>query len=130
MANTRLQDEKHIPAENLLDDLAATTPSEPAVPITTAPTSSAVEVPAEAERDPCLQQASTKPLQYVNIFVDDFISAAQKPFFRRVPRVLLCAIDDVFRPNDSADSEHRREPVSMKKLLMGTPVLGVLSSSS
>jgi len=117
MANTRLQDEDHSPAEHHLDDLAATIPSDPAVPITTSTTASAVEVPTA--RDPCLQQASTKPLQYVDIFVDDFISAAQKPFLRRVRRVLLRAIDDVFRPNDADDSEHRREPVSMKKLLKG-----------
>jgi hypothetical protein len=55
----------------------------------------------------------------VDIFVDDFISAAQQPFLNRVRRTLMCAIDDVFRPLDDGDSEFRRQPVSMKKLLKG-----------
>jgi hypothetical protein len=54
----------------------------------------------------------------VDIFVDDFISAAQRPFLRRVRKTLLHAIDDVFRPLSATDAEHRREPVSMKKLLL------------
>jgi hypothetical protein len=116
LANTRLQDNHHVPAEHHLDDLAATVPVE-VPPSCRACSASAVELPIK--RDPCLEQASPEPLQYVDIFVDDFVSAAQKPFLRRVRRVLLHAIDDVFRPNDEDDSEYRREPVSMKKLLKG-----------
>ena len=51
--------------------------------------------------------------------MDDFISAAQRPFLRRVRRALMHAIDDVFRPLQVGDSEFRRQPVSMKKLLKG-----------
>jgi hypothetical protein len=116
LANSRLQDPSHVPDEHHLDDLAHATQAENAVPTTHAPLG-AVAVPTE--RDPCLQHSSTTPLQYVDIFVDDFLSAAQKPFLRRVRRTLLRAIDDVFRPNDHLDNEHRRDPVSMKKLLKG-----------
>jgi hypothetical protein len=116
LANSRLQDASHVPDDHHLDDLAHATPAKNTAPTTYASTS-AVAVPTE--RDPCLQHSSTKPLQYVDIFVDDFVSAAQKPFLRRVRRTLLRAIDDVFRPNDHLDNEHRRDPVSIKKLLKG-----------
>jgi len=99
LANSRLQDPSHVPEEHHLDDLAHATPAENAVPTTHA-SSSAVAVPTE--RDPCLQRSSTTPLQYVDIFVDDFVSAAQKPFLRRVRRTLLRAIDDVFREGTSS----------------------------
>eukprot|EP00984_Skeletonema_dohrnii_P038959 scaffold42778_cov289-Skeletonema_dohrnii-CCMP3373.AAC.1 len=76
-------------------------------------------VPLPRVSDPSLHGGDSQPLQYVDIFVDDFISAAQRPFLNRVRRTLMHAIDDVFRPLGKGDSEFRREPVSMKKLLKG-----------
>lgn len=77
-----------------------------------------IAVPVPETRDPCLPFDGF-PLQYVDIFVDDFISLAQKPFLRRVHHTLLHSIDDVFRPIQPDDSPHCREPVSLKKLRQG-----------
>lgn len=116
LANNRLQDITYQPASHHLDDLAASVPVEP--PIQCIPCSTSA-VPVPTSPDPSLLNSTRDPLQYVDIFVDDFISAAQRPFLRRVRRALLSAIDDVFRPLSATDSVHRREPVSMKKLLQG-----------
>ena len=71
------------------------------------------------QRDPSLPHPKT-PLAYVDVFVDDFIGLAQSDATgRRVRRILLQAIDDVFRPLDDKDNPARREPVSMKKLQQG-----------
>ena len=117
LANTRLQDPTYTPPPHPLDDLAEevapTTAGDPA-PVTSTPV--AVGVPVD--RDPSLP-TDTKPLQYNDIFVDDFISLAQKPFLRRVRRALLQAVDHVFRPLDGQDDPMRREPVSLKKLRQG-----------
>jgi hypothetical protein len=78
--------------------------------------SPAVAIPRE--RDPSLPFPST-PLQYADIYVDDFIPAAQRPFLRRTRRALLHAIDSVIRPLDKYDNPSRREPVSLKKLRQG-----------
>jgi len=70
-------------------------------------------------RDPSLPSIATD-LQYINIFVDDFIALCQGTNNRsRVRATLLHAIDSVFRPNDFYDDEFRREPVSLKKLRQG-----------
>merc|ERR1712197_85496 len=71
------------------------------------------------QRDPSLPRPKT-PLAYVDVFVDDFIGLAQSDATgRRVRRILLQAIDDVFRPLDDKDNPAWREPVSMKKLQQG-----------
>ena len=70
-------------------------------------------------RDPCLP-CDAKPLAIVDVFVDDFIKAAQGMSTRRRVRSLLFhALDSTFRPNDFHDSLHRREPNSIKKLRKG-----------
>ena len=56
-----------------------------------------------------------EPLQYVDIFVDNFISLAQVPNLRRVRQTLLHTINHVFRPLSAEDSAFRSEPVSLKK---------------
>ena len=58
-------------------------------------------------------------MQYVDIFVDDFISLAQQPNLHRVRRTLLHTTDHVFRPLSAEDSAFRSEPVSLKKLRKG-----------
>ena len=87
-------------------------------------------------RDPSLP-ATGQPLSYTDVFVDDFVGAAQRSAqalpphpaipvatppldnLQRVRRILLHAVDDVFRPLEPSDPPERREPVSMKKLLEG-----------
>ena len=72
-------------------------------------------------RDPCLPEGvSTRPLEYVDVFVDDFLALAQGDQARkRVRRILMKAIDDVFRPMDFYDKLERRDPISIKKLKKG-----------
>ena len=117
LANSRLGDPSYQPSPHPLDDLAASVQL-PHHPRESPSRLAEVSVPVPTTRDPCLP-TDTPPLQYVDIFVDDFMSLAQEPFLRRVRRGLLHAIDDVFRPNDGNDSEFRREPVSLKKLRAG-----------
>ena len=75
--------------------------------------------PVPLDRDPSLPSQS-RPLSYIDIFVDDFIGLAQDlTNERRVRRILLHAIDDVIRPLSESDNVHRREPVSLKKLRQG-----------
>ena len=117
LANARLRSPDYEPTSHALDDLAEDVAPACARPPRPWPnTKSAVAVPRE--RDPSLP-GDTPPLQYADIFVDDFISLAQRPFLRRVRRALLHAVDDVFRPLDADDNPSRREPVSLKKLRQG-----------
>ena len=60
-----------------------------------------------------------KPLKYVDIFVDDFVSMGQEPNTRRIRKTLLHSIDHVFRRLTDGDSPFRHEPVSLKKLRKG-----------
>jgi len=70
-------------------------------------------------RDPCLP-TSTTHAAYVDVFVDDFFKMAQgEATRRRVRSLLFHALDSTFRPNDFYDSNHRREPNSIKKLRKG-----------
>jgi hypothetical protein len=66
-------------------------------------------------RDPSITFPSTL-LQYIDVFVDDFIALAHRTNRNYVRDTLLHAIDSVFRPNDFYNNEYRREPVSLKKL--------------
>lgn len=76
-------------------------------------------LPVPTQRDPSLPE-QPRPLAYADVFVDDFIALAQRSGnSRRVRRILMHAIDDVFRPLDASDSSHRREPISLKKLRKG-----------
>merc|ERR1719291_794495 len=109
MCNARLEKEE-LPPPHALDEAAAEVmPAIPDPPPPKIPQVSTTAVPVE--RDPCLP-VSSKPLGTVDIFVDDFIALAQEyntknkkrpPALansRRVRRILLHAIDDVFRPLD------------------------------
>ena len=76
-------------------------------------------------RDPSLPTPGA-PLAYTDVYVDDFVGAAQHhrgryglDNRRRVRRLLLHAVDDVFRPLAAGDGPERREPVSLKKLQAG-----------
>jgi hypothetical protein len=78
-------------------------------------------LPFPDNRDPYLAAPRRRPLAIVDVFVDDFIAAAQGSDARlhRVRRILFTAIDQIFRPLDGADSQYRKEPASVKKLKQG-----------
>mgnify|MGYP002809560502 CR=1 FL=1 len=65
--------------------------------------------------------ARRKPVQYVDIYVDDYLGLAQGGPQRqnRVRRILFESIDSVFRPLSPTDPSTRQEPISVKKLLKG-----------
>ena len=88
----------------------------PSVPASDCGSGAAVQIPDT--RDPSLPTAGDS-LEYVDIFVDDFISLAQQPTLRRVKLTLLHTIDHGFRPLSAEDSAFRSEPVSLKKLRKG-----------
>ena len=137
LANRRLRDPSYSPPRHALDDMALTMDDD--ITATTATmtdsntdddshssaesaASAAVQpstsVAVPAKRDPCLPTTGP-PVQYVDIFVDDFVGLGQRPTARRVRKTLLHAIDQVFRPVGPDDSPFRREPVSVKKLRQG-----------
>jgi hypothetical protein len=64
---------------------------------------------------------SRKPLQYWDIYVDDFLGCVQGNQWHRraVKRSLLHSLDRVFRPLDDADTQFRQEPASLKKMDKG-----------
>ena len=127
LANIRINQLRQ-PLPHHLDELAQSIPSPPPAP----PTNMS-RLPTIA-RDPSLP-SSNKPLSYTDVFVDDFVAAAQQnaptpparttdtlpPLdnLRRIRRILLHAVDDVFRPLSPSDPPERREPVSLKKLREG-----------
>ena len=69
-------------------------------------------------RDPYLGRKNSQLLQYIDVFVDDFIGLAQEPRYRccHVRRTLFHALDKVSRPLESTDIEERKEVLSLKKL--------------
>lgn len=75
-----------------------------------------VAVKAPDTRDPSFP-TQDKYLSYVDIFVDDFMALVQGRLNkRRLRRILLRAINQVFHPLSKNASDTRREPVSIKKL--------------
>ena len=66
------------------------------------------------------QSMPTAPLAVADVYVDDFLLAAQtKRHQQRLLRLALQAIDDVMRPLAASDPSHRKEPTSVKKLGQG-----------
>jgi hypothetical protein len=60
-------------------------------------------------------------LSRFDVFVDDFIGMGQgsKKQLVNLRRILLHTLDEVFRPLEDDDSDSRKEPASVKKLLQG-----------
>ena len=94
LANTHLSNTRYHPRRHHLDTLAASMDLPPAPKFPHHNANVSVSVPVPPSCDPCLPTEGS-PLQYIDIFVDDFISLAQRPFLFRVRRALLHAIDDV-----------------------------------
>jgi hypothetical protein len=61
------------------------------------------------------------PLNYVDVFMDDFIlvTQLQKPDRLAARRTLFTCIDQVLRPLHPSDNPFRKEPNSIKKLAQG-----------
>ena len=76
--------------------------------------------PQQAVPPSTLQGHSRPPIAAVDVYVNDFLLMAQTlPQQRKVMRAALTAVDDVFRPLAPSDPPHRKEPVSVKKMLKG-----------
>ena len=107
LANAALRQGVH-PGPHRHDDVADT-PTEGAPP------------PGRARRTRTRRTTRRGPLTQVDLYMDDYIGLAQGTPRRRrwVRRVLFHAVDEIFRPNDKADSSLRRDPISIKKLLKG-----------
>ena len=108
----------HDPSPHRLDAV-----SETAVPYR-APTptevSSDVAVPLPPPGGDC-RHRRRQPLSHNDVYVDDFLSAVQGNPKRRQrhKRILLHALDEVFRPLAPGDNPHRQEPASVKKFRKG-----------
>lgn len=65
-----------------------------------------------------------RPIQYADVYVDDFIGLSQGPPATRqnTLRILLHTLDMIFRPLTPLDHEARQEPASVKKCLKATPL--------
>ena len=85
------------------------------------PTPPGLAVPIPTQPDPHLNHHRRRRVHYVDIYVDDFLAAAQgnAKARRNVHRVLMHAIDDIFRPLASDDPSTRKQPISVKKLRAG-----------
>ena len=101
-----------------LDDTADTPPDVPP-PHTDLEAATAVPLPPRV--DPHLARYRRRRLAYVDIYVDDFIGAAQgrRKHLLNVRRTLFHTIDSVFRPLVATDPPSRKAPISVKKLLAG-----------
>jgi hypothetical protein len=120
IANERILQWKR-PAKHKLDRLASNMPKSPTLS-DSAPARIATHQPLGLphQRNPNLPNRS-RILAAIDVFVDDFIGAAQGSTRRlnRIRRILMGAIDDVLRPLDDTDPPHRREPISVTKLKQG-----------
>ncbi|KAL3823171.1 hypothetical protein ACHAXA_010055 [Cyclostephanos tholiformis] len=100
-----------------LDDLAESIP-----PVEPLPPTCQYNIPS-IPRDPALPRPVGQ-LSYIDVFVDDFVGLVQDDpdslsNRRRVRRILLHAVVDVFRPLEPGDPPERQEPVSLNKLQKG-----------
>jgi hypothetical protein len=69
-----------------------------------------------------VSSAAQPPLTYFDVYIDDFIGAAQGDLSRlqAVRRTLFETVDQVFRPLEPSDTAfNREEPISVKKLSKG-----------
>ncbi|KAI2489204.1 hypothetical protein MHU86_25381 [Fragilaria crotonensis] len=118
------------PPPHPLESLAATQPATPVGTAMPSTTGDATPGPVPAFKGSPGTNAS--PLAYGDVYVDDFLLAAQtKRHQQRVLRTALHAIDRVLRPLAATDRFRVARPVSTKKLRQATPIgpLAKLSSA-
>lgn len=80
------------------------------------------QLPRANRAQPLQLHLPTRPLAYVDLYMDDFLGLAQgHPRARqRVRDTIFHCIDQVFRPNDAGDTDSpRQEPISLSKLNKG-----------
>ena len=104
------------PADDQVRQPAADSSNAPVLSLATPPLSEAIPL----ARNPLLP-IRQRILASIDIFVDDFLGAAQGSPRRlnRIRRILMEAIDDIFRPLHPNDPATRREPISVSKLRKG-----------
>jgi hypothetical protein len=115
------------PPPHRLDEAASSPPPavEPTPPLLPEPVFDSLDAPVPSLPPPepgdLPQGPRRKPLQYVDIYVDDYLGLVQGGPRRqnRVRRILFESIDAIFRPLDPRDPNIRQEPISVKKLLKG-----------
>jgi hypothetical protein len=99
--------------EHRLEGVAATPPDD-------APGSHSQRRNVDTPAPPVLSGWGRPPVSKVDVYVDDFILMAQTHHQRtQVMRATLTAIDEVMRPLSDSDTQHRKEPASVKKMLKG-----------
>lgn len=124
LANAALRSDAD-PEPHRLEVEAESTPSPVAAVSTTAIPLASTPVPATSlppgPRPRGRASPRRKPLQYVDVYVDDYLGLSQggPRRRRRTLRVLLSAIDAIFRPLSPDDPAPRQEPSSVKKLRKG-----------
>ena len=114
LANSALRDRDLRPRSSVhrLEAVAATPPPESVTASIAAPTATAHPLPPPMTGGP--------PVAAVDVDVDDSLLLAQTANQRTtVLRAALNAINQVFRPLEPGDPEHRKEPASVKKMLQG-----------
>jgi hypothetical protein len=118
ITNRRLANHWRAPPHRL-ESLANTPPTEPFDVDT--PIALPVHAPLPTSTRPTNRLTRKRPLQKVDVFVDDFVGLCQgtEQQLSSVRRTLLHSLDEVLRALDSADNEHRKEPASTKKLKQG-----------
>jgi hypothetical protein len=94
------------------DSLQAPVPALLQAPVPALPTPDLSTLPKGPRR---------KPVQHVDIHVDDHLGPVQGGVRRRsrVQRILFESVDAMFRPLSPEDPTTRQEPISVKKLLKG-----------
>ena len=72
-------------------------------------------------RNPYLRRPKAKLLEYVDVFVDEFLGMAQGPRHRRhhFRRTLFHTLEKVFQPHERQDTKQRKEVLLLKKLDVG-----------
>ena len=104
-----------------LESLASSRPPRRQQPTNTRRVEVAQATPVPTRPDPHLNPQRRRRLQYVDVYMDDFLGAAQgnKAARNNVRRTTMHAIDDMFRPTDHLDAPTRKQPISVKKLSQG-----------
>jgi hypothetical protein len=116
LANHNMRD-KLASSPHRLDDVSETPPPAAA----TVPRARAGQAPTRLPPKSSPAGRPAPPVKRWDVYVDDLIGMVQgnRAHQRDAKRVLLHALDSVFRKLETTDNPHRQEPASIKKLLKG-----------
>jgi len=120
LANEELKRAPRQSPPHRLDEVSETQPTSLEATAPTTTTSPIAAPLPQPDRDTVMGKTKA-PMQYWDVYVDDFIGLVQGNRSRRrdVKRVLMRALDRVLRPLHADDNPHRQEPASVKKMLKG-----------